>query len=635
MNEKKYYIEITPDIDYLFTYQDGSCVDSYGDEIYNEDFSLGPKFCIVVPGIEEWHRRYIAATDFAETETSESFDWVSWHLEGLLFAKEIKRQLPSCFRLYYNAPYEDKSNTIENEIEITDDIDSLIEFLKENAKTSVDLAIKHNVSYQTEKLSDCVSITAKIKNLSIDFNIPNNSIPGLKNWLLDIIKGEEDVNVLNLPSVNLTFFHQRVGTHTEMGQLWIEKKESTIPEFAAYVNTKEFIKCIYLSLMTELGFFIYSKEIYKSGEYPTGKEKEEYWKPYNDLKSIQIESYIYDIAARIENSAPNITETYVIFPDYGDCMFWDTMGIGCGDYHDLDTNLETIQIEVDGLKEWYEIYDSLKPIKDFDEYWRAGWKLALQVRKLIPAHIDLYYMCYDPSKPDEYIDYNCRLPKLIVPHTREIYDKFPTSEARCLKEWEDKSFSAARDYVFAQTSYLLSIEGGIACAKDSFIEGAKKAIEAQQSVVSQNESYNAVNAEKMEVHSDLQKIADDAFKAGFQWQIEHGQHLFMDSQATLMLEFQDNIMIKDAQPENQWNNRPGNAPTSGYNGKYKFNFKENLTTIKIGDRVALLPHGKKGWEKSCLFRVMEITDNYIVVETGWAILKKCDLWDIELIEVSK
>ena len=43
----------------------------------------------------------------------------------------------------------------------------------------------------------------------------------------------------------------------------------------------------------------------------------------------------------------------------------------------------------------------------------------------------------------------------------------------------------------------------------------------------------------------------------------------------------------------------------------------------------------KGWEKSCLFRVVEITDSYIVVDTGWAILNKCDLWDIELIEVSK
>lgn len=32
---------------------------------------------------------------------------------------------------------------------------------------------------------------------------------------------------------------------------------------------------------------------------------------------------------------------------------------------------------------------------------------------------------------------------------------------------------------------------------------------------------------------------------------------------------------------------------------------------------------------------MENADNYIVVDTGWAILNKCDLWDIELIEVSK
>lgn len=263
MNDKKYYITITPDIDYLFTYQDGSCFDSFGDEIFNEDFSLGPRFCIVVPGIEEWHRRFIKATDFAETETCQSFDWISWHLEGLLFAKEIKRQLPSCFRLYYNPPYEDNSNIIENEIEITEDVDSLIESLKGDANVSIDLAFKHNVSYQTEKLIDRIIVTAKVGNSTFDFYIPQNRISDLKQWLLNIIKGEDDVNVLNLPSANLTFFHQRVGKHPEMGQLWIEKKEETsIPAFAAYVNTKEFIKGLYLSLMSELGFFIYSNKVY-------------------------------------------------------------------------------------------------------------------------------------------------------------------------------------------------------------------------------------------------------------------------------------------------------------------------------------------------------------------------------------
>lgn len=635
MNNTRSYLAITPDIDYLFTDYEGCCFSAYGDEIYNEDFSLGPRFSIVVPGIEEWHRRYIDATDFAETETCQSFDWISWHLEGLLFAKEIKRQLPSCFRLYYNAPYEDNSNIIGNEIEITDDVDSLIESLMENAISSKGIAFKHNVSYQTEKQTDCVSITAKVKNLSIDFNIPYNSISGLRNWLLDIIKGVEDVNVLNLPSVNLTFFPQRVGKHTEMGRLWIEKEKSVIPDFAAYVNTKEFIKSIYLSLMTELGFFIYSKDIYKDREYPTGKEKEECWKPYNDLKSVQIESYIYDITEKIDNAAPYITETYVIFPDYGDCMFWDTMGIGCGDSHDLATHSGMIQIGVNGLKEWYEIYDRQEPIEDFEEYWKAGWVLALQVRKLIPTHIDLYYMCYDPSEPDKYLDYNCILPKLIVPYTREVYNKFPTIEAKSQKEWENKSTLAAVDYVFDRAYSLTSIEGGVACAKGSFLKGVEKAKETQQSCVSIAESNITVNFNNTETRSDLQKIADDAFQAGFKWQFEYGQHLFMDSQATLMLEHQNNVMIKNAQPENQWNNRPGNGPTPGFNGKYKFYFKENLTTIKNGDRVALHPHENKGWEKSCLFRVREITDSYIVVDTGWAILNKCDLWDIELIEVSR
>lgn len=636
MNDKKYYITITPDIDYLFTYQDGSCFDSFGDEIFNEDFSLGPRFCIVVPGIEEWHRRFIKATDFAETETCQSFDWISWHLEGLLFAKEIKRQLPSCFRLYYNPPYEDNSNIIENEIEITEDVDSLIESLKGDANVSIDLAFKHNVSYQTEKLTDRITVTAKVGNSTFDFYIPQNRISDLKQWLLNIIKGEDDVNVLNLPSANLTFFHQRVGKHPEMGQLWIEKKEETsIPAFAAYVNTKEFIKGLYLSLMSELGFFIYSNKVYKDQDYPTGKEREECWKPYNDLKSVQIESYIYDITAKIDNAAPLVTESYVIFPDYGDCIFWDTMGIGCGDYVDLETDSGMIKLRVPGLREWYEEYFQPKSKEQFAEFWKKGWNFALKLRKLFPAHIDLFYMCYDPSNPDAVLDYNCKLTKVIVPHTREIYYYFPTLEANCQEEWENKSTLAAVVYVFDRAYSLTSIEGGVACAKNSFLKGVEKAKEAQQSDVSILESNITVNFDNAEVCSALRKIAEDAFQAGFHWQFEYGQHMFMDSHATLMLEYQDNVMIKNAHPENQWNNRPGNGPTPGFNGKYKFYFKENLTTIKNGDRVALHPHENKGWERSCLFRVVEISDSYIVVDTGWAILNKCDLWDIELIEVSR
>ncbi len=99
---KKPYIRISPDIDVLFVDGDSCCASAYGDEISNDSPWLGPRFSIVVPGIDEWVRRYEDATDFAETTTEPSFDWISWHYEGLCFAKAIWEQMPRCYTLYYD-----------------------------------------------------------------------------------------------------------------------------------------------------------------------------------------------------------------------------------------------------------------------------------------------------------------------------------------------------------------------------------------------------------------------------------------------------------------------------------------------------------------------------------------------------
>lgn len=52
--DRKSFIRISPDSDVLYIDSDSCCVMAYGDEICNEGPSLGPRFSIVVPGIEEW-----------------------------------------------------------------------------------------------------------------------------------------------------------------------------------------------------------------------------------------------------------------------------------------------------------------------------------------------------------------------------------------------------------------------------------------------------------------------------------------------------------------------------------------------------------------------------------------------------
>lgn len=103
--DRKSFIRISPDSDVLYIDSDSCCVMAYGNEICNEGPSLGPRFSIVVPGIEEWVKRYEYATVFVETVTSPSFDWITWHYEGLCFAKAIWKQMPRCYE-HYEPPFD-------------------------------------------------------------------------------------------------------------------------------------------------------------------------------------------------------------------------------------------------------------------------------------------------------------------------------------------------------------------------------------------------------------------------------------------------------------------------------------------------------------------------------------------------
>lgn len=107
-----------------------------------------------------------------------------------------------------------------------------------------------------------------------------------------------------------------------------------------------------------------------------------------------------------------------MFPDYGGCIFWDTMGVGVGDSKELYLETDNIKLNVPGLDRWSDFYDNHDKSQTFEEYWQEGWELAKIVRQQLPDNIDLYYMCYDPKQPERKIDYNCLLPHIIVPKTK-------------------------------------------------------------------------------------------------------------------------------------------------------------------------------------------------------------------------
>lgn len=408
---KKPYIRISPDIDVLFVDGDSCCASAYGDEISNDSPWLGPRFSIIVPGIDKWVRRYEDTTDFAETTTEPSFDWISWHYEGLCFAKAIWEQMPRCYTLYYEPPFEDHSGTI-GEVIIDENVDSLIGRLRPLAKrTPAPLSRKDNIEYQLERKDDCVQITFRINNLVLGMPLSFKSLPGIKQWLKDIIDAKGEVCTIQLTGYNLHYARQTVGSHPEMGRFWISKNCPYNDEFTAYVDTKEFVRGFYLSLMTELGFGLYEG----IDNHPEGEERNAVWKPYNDLKSRKIEAYISGIEIREDGIQSYVNESFVMFPDWGGCIFGDTMGVGSGDFDELSTDNGDFKLNVPGLQKWGDFYDNHDNSQTFEQWWQEGWKLAKEIRRQLPDRIDLYYMCFDPKSPDEIIDYNSWLPRIIVP----------------------------------------------------------------------------------------------------------------------------------------------------------------------------------------------------------------------------
>ena len=119
MNKHIFYFE--PDYDQLF--YDPEEGYSYYDTIYlseTEEIKLN-----ISPALNDWLNKYIekvlfpcAAGQISLDKLNKTFDWKTFHEQGIKFAKEIKKQLPENIILKYTAPFEDKSGIITKEINI-------------------------------------------------------------------------------------------------------------------------------------------------------------------------------------------------------------------------------------------------------------------------------------------------------------------------------------------------------------------------------------------------------------------------------------------------------------------------------------------------------------------------------------
>lgn len=108
---------IIPDI--MTFLRNDSCGYGFEDEAFDDKIDI----CdndenhiqeIEVPGICKWLDDFRLATDFADTTIKEDFDIKEWHKKGLALAYIFRSKLSDDCDLWYDNPYEDKSQTIKH-----------------------------------------------------------------------------------------------------------------------------------------------------------------------------------------------------------------------------------------------------------------------------------------------------------------------------------------------------------------------------------------------------------------------------------------------------------------------------------------------------------------------------------------
>lgn len=424
--KRKRYITFEQDLYCIYRLEGGCQCATEDDVVMNYNINNGPLFSVVVPGLYEWYSQYEYATDFSETETDPDFDWAQWHREGLMFAMEIQRHLPRDFTLLYKHPFEDKSGLIDTVNMVTDDVLSIYESLQPGKGNKPGPVYVTPLECKVSSEEELIYLEFKVgkSETVVRFRSELYDIRNLRLWLESVVKGIDGrFRVLimgkTIEVASLFFLGQTIGRHKDMGQFWIHDDERLSPVFSAYVNRRAFVKTVYLSVMSELGFFQYADGIDPGSMDPKEKTKE-YWMKYNELRSDIIEWFITD---ELYFSSPmpgdrgcrQVRGTFVLYPELCDALLWNEEGVCCNDgVGILISEGKEILLDVPGLQEWADEYDS-ETIKDFKEYWDRGWNLALCLRTQLPRYIDLFYMCFDPLDPGKRMDYDCHFPKIIVP----------------------------------------------------------------------------------------------------------------------------------------------------------------------------------------------------------------------------
>lgn len=281
--------------------------------------------------------------------------------------------------------------------------------------------------------------------------------PDMKRWLEDIVRSCNMETTMHIDcegeemylhyeklrdevfciSTKDSWRHSKTEKYSEIGLFYVYDSSSDSIPLYALCETKDFINSIYLALLALCGncynthFSDFANEWYYDENNLSHGRKYDNMTFYNAIKSSLIEwkictknSYWWD-SVRFRRM-PKIKETISMWCEFGDALFWgrgiDGKGGCCGNAESLYTDT-TGEIKLDsivGLREWYDEWDSASLPDNWTKRQRRDWDkrgylFALQVRKLLPDTIDLYYYDWYPKKKvvREKIEYKERYPMIV------------------------------------------------------------------------------------------------------------------------------------------------------------------------------------------------------------------------------
>ena len=242
--------EISPSERGLYVGVDGGVVTPYFDVIEKRDFRWGGDCCsIVVSGLMEWYERYLQHVTDPEGE----FDWRGWHRDGLMFTKRIFMNLPRCVSVRYVVPSEDGSGVLES-FDVTEErLDSLLAGLGESMPER-DPVICDSIAVGVKEEDGCIHIRLKVKGRyeCYTFQMQTGNLQLFRGFLEKMALTEvETVSWESRESENgMYFYPQQIGGLKHMGRFNVFSDHELV--FSAYINSREFIRSVYRSIMTHV-----------------------------------------------------------------------------------------------------------------------------------------------------------------------------------------------------------------------------------------------------------------------------------------------------------------------------------------------------------------------------------------------